>query len=309
MVYDYSLSKELFRMICPRGDLMDYKVKKWNRKHQTSSGTERVLESTLNTLRTGHYWYKGKRVYLKNSLEKMRKSKVLLPHEIYDYFEDYGDKQKHTKCKITVQNMDTFDMAEKMCESNQERVAVLNFACPIEAGGGVRRGAVSQEETLCLRSSLLESLENANDYYTYNRSLKHTFVASDAIIISENVEVFRNSDYGYRKSPFQVDILSCAAPFVSPFSHCLENYTKAQMEELWFQRISCVILTLIKHSYRYVVLGAWGSGAYNNDPRLVAHAYQRVFDAIGIDGYFDEVCFAIKGEENLKIYKEVFQQI
>lgn len=54
-----------------------------------------------------------------------------------------------------------------------KRTAVLNFANPVEPGGGVLRGAMAQEENICRSSNLYKSLvsKNAYSYYNTNKSI------------------------------------------------------------------------------------------------------------------------------------------
>lgn len=79
-------------------------------------------------------------------------------------------------CNISVTNRDSYEAAIKMQEKisdKNEKVLVLNFANAVHIGGGVRRGAVAQEEDLCRKSTLLCSLESdgASRYYAYCKGI------------------------------------------------------------------------------------------------------------------------------------------
>ena len=175
----------------------------------------------------------------------------------------------------------------------------------------MRRGARAQEEQLCLRSTLLRSLESqtAEPYYVYNQAVSPT-AGSDAVLLSETVEVVKDMQMNYLNESFVVSVISCAAPMVSPFSHRLEDVSQEEMEDLLYRRILCILITLIVRGYWRVVLGAWGCGVFCNDPEVVAKQFQRAFDALGAESYFDEIMFAILspgGEsENLRAFRKVF---
>lgn len=223
-------------------------------------------------------------------------------------------KKNGKKCLIHIERQDSFEAAEEIYKRSvsNERIVVLNFANPKTPGGGVRRGAKAQEETLCLRSSLLKSLEStaAAKYYVYNRSL-HSFGGSDAMILSDHVEVIRDQKYNYLENSFLVSVLSCAAPMVSPFSHRLEDTTEEEMETLLYRRILSMLVVMISNGFKRVILGAWGCGAFCNDPMVIAKLFQKAFEEIDINLYFEEICFAILAEKSkcsLEAFCQYFQE-
>ena len=251
---------------------------------------------------------------MKLDIKAQEQAEVFLPMQVYEFLETYELKRGAlAECHIRVENMDAFEAARMLKMCDEDRVAVLNFANSVSPGGGVRRGAKAQEEQLCLRSTLLRSLESpaAEAYYKYNRSCSPT-EGTDAVILSKCVEVTRDSQLNYLPESYVVSVISCAAPMVSPFSHRLEDVTQEEMENLLYRRILCILTTLIVHGYRKVVLGAWGCGVFNNDPSVVAEQFRRAFQALEADYYFDEIVFAIlspdDNSENLCAFRNVFEK-
>jgi uncharacterized protein (TIGR02452 family) len=64
-----------------------------------------------------------------------------------------------TKPKLFVQNMDSFTAAQTILDANPTaKIGVLNMASERNPGGGWLRGALAQEEALCMRSTLAATL-------------------------------------------------------------------------------------------------------------------------------------------------------
>lgn len=151
-----------------------------------------MLEDTLSIFKKGKYIKNGRTIHIKLSGKQMKECRVYLPEDVQDIMNRNDFEHIHVMGRTGVgcSNIDSFGMAQKqekwsIFRSNKSNPLVLNFANPVNPGGGVRRGAKAQEEDLCRKSSLLFSLEShkAQSYYKYNRTL-NTYMGSDAIILT-----------------------------------------------------------------------------------------------------------------------------
>ena len=145
-----------------------------------------ILWETLEILRQGEYQISGRTVRLKLTREERERCRVLLPADVRNI---YGRELKKPfvigRCGVDCIPMDSYAAAmleekDRFSKGDKARpVLVLNFANPVNIGGGVYKGASAQEEDLCRRSSLLCSLESAHAarYYEYNRGRK-TYMGS-----------------------------------------------------------------------------------------------------------------------------------
>ena len=194
------------------------------------------------------------------------------------------------------------------------RVAVLNFANAYSPGGGVTNGAMAQEECLCRSSNLYSALTLPyllKNYYKWN-SRNTGDMGTDAVIYSPGVTVFRSDDAIPQDLPqsawFQVDVLTCAAPYLDPDKKRLGTMEK--LEEVFLRRNRNILEVAAANDADVLVLGAFGCGAFNNPPELVAETFRKLLVEKGYGRFFKKVVFAIKKNNqrntNLEAFRKVF---
>ena len=179
-----------------------------------------MLQETLQILEQGYYVVNEKKVPLKLSQDQMQAAVVYLPDRVERICGCRDFPHVHTMGRIgtSCENMDSFALARKRYQDcahifsgkGENRILVLNLANPVNPGGGVRRGARAQEEDLCRKSSLLLSLEGeeARPYYEFNRTLR-TYMGSDAVIITPDVEIIRDEKGNLLEDSVIVSVLTC----------------------------------------------------------------------------------------------------
>ena len=128
-----------------------------------------ILKSTLQACSKGYYEFSNKKIPLRLSKEEMQQALVYLPDQVIEITEKKDFPHVHVlgRCGYSCMNADSFTMAAERQQwhtiikgKGKDEILVLNFANPVNPGGGVRRGARAQEEDLCRRSTLLTSLES-----------------------------------------------------------------------------------------------------------------------------------------------------
>lgn len=205
-------------------------------------------------------------------------------------------------CEITINNMDSFQAGRRL-----EKPLVMNFANAHHPGGGFRLGANAQEESLCRCSTLYSSLtsEKASEMYKHNNE-QLSKVESDYMLLSPNVVVFRDERYDLLDSPIVMSVITVPAPNRNGAAFFANNEL---IKETFIRRIRILLLTAAKYGYKNLVLGAWGCGAFGNDPKYVADYFKYVLCDEGYGMCFDKICFAIYGKENgrnITEFKKVF---
>ena len=212
-----------------------------------------------------------------------------------------------TNGDVFVIEMTTFDAARKY--SKGRKTAVLNFANPVNPGGGVQNGAMAQEECLCRSSNLypcLCSAEAREKYYDYHKNLNNN-TASDRIIYTRDVCVFKTDDeipqLMDQNDWFYVDVITCAAPYQGGIKKIKDDVLKPMFKS----RIKNIFETALDNSIEVLILGAFGCGAFRNPPALVAEAFKEVINEENYLSSFDTIVFAIKKTKNQNY--EIFRSI
>ena len=238
--------------------------------------------------------------------------------------EDFrGEKYYDDPAIIKVTNRDTFTAAKEYANiinsANEGFVGVLNFASSTNPGGGVTKGSTAQEECLCRCSNLYLTLYQEKcirEYYNVNKKYISN-IGSDAIIYSRNIYVFKDKNYNMLpvKDRFYVDVLTCAAPnlrenprnqYNSDASEEKLTLTDEELYNIHVKRARNILNVAVKNEDDYLILGAFGCGAFRNNPEIVAKAYKDV-----LQDYmycFKVIDFAIidgKYSNNYEIFKRI----
>lgn len=221
-------------------------------------------------------------------------------------------KEKCDKlANISVINSRTFSAINSFKKT--EKTAVLNFASATNPGGGVKRGSGAQEECLCRSSNLFQILNSKSaleKYYGVNRSL-HDSKYTDTIIYIPDIIVFKTDEefpvLMDESKWFKTDVITCPAP-------CLINITLKATEllEIHKRRARKILTSAINNDVKNIVLGAFGCGAFRNDPEIVARAYKEILIDEEYAKYFDEIIFAVycnKNDlKNFNIFSRIFKK-
>ena len=193
---------------------------------------------------------------------------------------------KSSTVNIEVNEQSTFRCAYNCVGSG--KTAVLNFANPYDAGGGVKGGCVAQEESLCRCSNLYKCLLTetaANDFYEYHKGLTG-YVFSDRIIYSPNVTVFKDDNYNLLDNYYNVDVITCAAPYNG------YKIDEEVLKKTYISRIKNIFEVAMDNEVDNIVLGAFGCGEFFNSPQLMAEAFKYCI-ANEYYKYFKKIYFAI----------------
>jgi uncharacterized protein (TIGR02452 family) len=171
-----------------------------------------------------------------------------------------------------------------------EPVAALVFASARNPGGGFRTGARAQEEDIARASALYPCLTSVPEFYEYHRAHRDLRY-SDRVIYSPNVPVFRDDAGRVLEHPYQVTMLTAAAPNLRAIANG-QPHLVAAVPAAVQARARRVLAVAAAHGHRRLVLGAWGCGVFGNDPTTVAQAFATALHEVDT---FDHVVFAILG--------------
>eukprot|EP00440_Ansanella_granifera_P012478 gb/GFBE01013562.1/.p1 GENE.gb/GFBE01013562.1/~~gb/GFBE01013562.1/.p1 ORF type:complete len:281 (+),score=42.99 gb/GFBE01013562.1/:1-843(+) len=174
---------------------------------------------------------------------------------------------------------------------------ILDFASDSNPGGGWRSNQQgTQEETLCRGSTLglrLEEQFQTGEYLSQS--------AYSAIYL-DNIQVFHlgggscsSSAAGFLVNPIKIAVIAAT------LRDCDGN------QDFLEQKIAGILKIAAEHGHRKLVLGAWGCGAFGNDPEMVAKAFRKEILRYVDANAFEEIIFAIPGDKksNFQVFYRV----
>ncbi|KAI1936035.1 hypothetical protein LOZ66_004953 [Ophidiomyces ophidiicola] len=220
-----------------------------------------------------------------------------------------------TQFNISIHTVDTITAALRLqMNSPKATVGVLNMASPLRPGGGVLNGATSQEEFLCVRTTLYPSLHES----FYRLPELGGVWTPDVLIFRDGTSEGNNLVKGERKYIGVVSSAMLRFPEVEEHGSCYSNSSEGEMAE---KKMRAVMRIFQAKNIDSVVLGAWGCGAYGNPVKEIAKAWKKVLqndwgknpkDRRNLDretwGGIRQVVFAINDINIAKEFAQYFGQ-
>lgn len=239
------------------------------------------------------------------------------------YEDDYPvfDASRIGDTIITVSGDRSYQAAMKLHKKDPgAKIAVMNFANAFHAGGGVVKGAGAQEECLCRTSTLYPLLYRRtlrDSFYKHHHDL-NTPKASDSLVYTEGVIICKTDEDLPKKLQKEdwvaVDVITIAAPDLrdksNKYAPLVDDGTNMNNAELFGYHVKRGIHMLTCAAAKgadILVLGAFGCGAFQNDPEVVARAYKTVLEEF--PKVFRQIEFAVYcppgGERNYEVFERV----
>ena len=221
--------------------------------------------------------------------------------------------------KIIVSKDRSFEAARKLSQEGYKNICVHNFAFATNPGGGVTKGSSAQEESLCRVSTLYDSLVQPmcmEKFYYPHR--EQSAIHNADCIYTPNVIVFK-TDTGNpilmkEEDWYNVNVITCAAPNLRQNTqnrfNCNEVKTSVKITDkellsIHKTRLQRILDIAYANSNDCVVLGAFGCGAFQNNPNIVARATKEILKEN--EGKFKKVIIAVycnpSDETNYNVFK------
>lgn len=190
-----------------------------------------------------------------------------------------------------------------------ENTAILNFASAVLIGGQPQNGFTTQEEVLNRATTLFPTLNTQDvkkNYYDYFKRLGND-IYTDRMIISRNIYIIKDSEIVpnplIKQEYLKVDVITSPAPNLSKIKISDEEYIK-----IYTSRIKKIFRLAALYKNTTIIVGAFGCGAFKNNPVLAATCFKKVLFEENYKDYFENVVFAIPKSTNNKNF-EIFEEI
>ena len=193
-----------------------------------------------------------------------------------------AERSAFPETRVQVTNETTLGASRRLVDRGLRPLA-LNFANGIQPGGGFLSGARAQEEVLCRSSALHQTLIDDLMYQEHRKRPEPD--STDWAIYSPDVPVFRTDDGMELPHPWLLSFITCAAPYAPDIG-------QPQAGDLLQKRIHRVLAIARAFGHASLVLGAWGCGAFENDPYRTARDFRQALEH-EFDGAFSDIVFAI----------------
>lgn len=211
------------------------------------------------------------------------------------------DSETSVHTQISVSSMDTLSFLHSICSSRPShelgKVCILNMASDFKPGGGVEKGSQAQEEDLCRRTDLFVALKpHFPPFWTLRRKqvIRYPLPQDRPVAIyTKNVTLYKDvslNDYE-QDNFYSCDVISMPAlrkPILNAQGKMNETDLQCMREKIQYMLEVC-----LAEKCNTLVLGAFGCGAFGNNPHQVAQLFHQVLHSKRYQHSFRYVFFAV----------------
>lgn len=258
---------------------------------------QEIAKDTLDWLENPQYSIDGKHFNLASDIDYCVNSTNTLVNKA----DHIPPRVEEPKIEFTQESV--LEAAYRVRDQN---TCLLNFANATTPGGGWKRGAKAQEESIIRSSALYPSIQESR-FYDIHKAKPLDFLYTDAVIYSPRVPIIKN-DAGEYVEPYFSSVLTCAAPMRKSIE-ALDDPDPEELDdildEVICKRIEKILGVIGSFEHDTVILGGWGCGAFGNDPCMVSDAFKAKLEKMQ---FFKHVIFAFHSDTlNKEIFEEAFQ--
>ena len=258
---------------------------------------QKLAEETIAILKQGTYSLNSKEIDISENVKKHPlNTKTYVEQELDQLLQNEAVTGHQMEFSVT---SETTLAAAKRLNKQYGSVAILNFASAKNPGGGFLKGSSAQEESIARSSSLYESIKNQKNFYDYHRTTKNT-TYSHRMIYSKDIVVIKD-DFGKLIEPYNIDVLTSTAVNVGALK------IRVNVEQIMEERIERIIALFASQKQEVIVLGAFGCGVFENDPKMIARLFYKVLNKEKYKSAFKEVVFAIYEKGHQKPITAIFK--
>ena len=180
------------------------------------------------------------------------------------------------QCVLRVVNKDWSIATSELTREFRKIFTVLNMANANKFGGGYTSGAAAQEENMFRTTNVLTYDADVDSSGRYSQTMTN-------LINGQNYEVLLDIDNPriiIRNSEPNYELLSKDeyTPFYELRAAAINTKHETFSIDECRKRITAQINTLKKNKIQYVILSAFGCGAFANPPDIVSRIYKEVID-------------------------------
>ena len=194
-----------------------------------------------------------------------------------------------------VGNVDCIELGRNAIKHGFNPV-ILNFSGINRPNGMVAKGYKAQEESICRRSNLAQSL---SQFYTKEwaetvtvpfKESRYPLDPLHGCIYSPGVTVFRTGEFlgcALLEDPFRLSFISTGAIKKRDVSDFGEDDIRVTRE-----RIRTVFRVGLDQGHDSIILGAWGYGAFKNPVDVMASLFKEVSEETEFKNHYRAIWFA-----------------
>ena len=265
-----------------------------------------IAKDTLEVIQNGYYVINaGEKVDISVAQQASQNNTVLYtPEAAMTLIQELEILPQAIPTEFEVNDLTTLDSVR--VEAGQAKhLGYLNFASARNPGGGFLNGSQAQEESIARASGLYPCLLLAETYYSTNRAERSCFY-TDHFIFAPHVPVFKFEDGTYMDRPVLASVIT--APAVN--TGIVRRAEPTRIDEIlprMRQRMDMVLAAFHAQQCDTLVLGAWGCGVFQNDPKEIAQLFFELLSTKYKDA-FKRIIFSVYARDDkfIKPFQELF---